>query len=680
LWGCRQLRAALTGSLAGRRVGLVQWVDRALPLFHWYRSWREEQQLPGSGTDEPEQFRRLAQGERGGQEDRRHALAAMREPVDGELLARALWASAASVESWWGKSVAFGESCGVASAAGWALGLGDRHLDNILLEPESGHVVHVDLNVCFDKGQALRVPETVPFRLTPLLARAFPLHELAATHGPPKGVFAGSCARGVRAVRQAKAEVLAALDAFVHDPVVGRSDAAKRQRLKWDLDCALALFRRDAADWLEVRGPSSNISSSERAHPSAAAAANVQDPQVKALLELRPSAAAALAGASPTETEMDVRTAVERARVAGLRALAECARQRDLVAQSLSLVLGGRLQALASADPTPPADLFAAALPPPPPYQKQQQQQAKYRETEAEIFAMERRCVSECQGALGTLCSRLAACHPTMASLGLDWGATLDQALKTSAAAAYASAASAALAAAAKPPSSRLGDVSAVVQAVGAFRSQAADALERAKAVEAAWKRLASPQTPAQLAAVSRQERALRRVRDALALADAALLVTHMASARPGLPAEHEALAAMRDAQQRAEAFARGPVWARACARAPQPPADLLQGLGSGALHEYSALRASELRPEQAAQAAQLLRRAVGELEELLLLARQDEDQGEAAHAAVQAKERVRARLEDAEQDAAALVAELIREATDEGNLADMYEGWMAWI
>lgn len=28
-------------------------------------------------------------------------------------------------------------------------------------------VVHIDYNVCFEKGKTLRVPEKVPFRLTP---------------------------------------------------------------------------------------------------------------------------------------------------------------------------------------------------------------------------------------------------------------------------------------------------------------------------------------------------------------------------------------------------------------------------------------------------------------------------------------------------------------------------------
>ena len=52
---------------------------------------------------------------------------------------------------------------------GYLLGLGDRHLDNILLDTRSGEVVHIDYNIIFDRGLQLRVPEIVPFRLTPML-------------------------------------------------------------------------------------------------------------------------------------------------------------------------------------------------------------------------------------------------------------------------------------------------------------------------------------------------------------------------------------------------------------------------------------------------------------------------------------------------------------------------------
>jgi len=69
---------------------------------------------------------------------------------------------------------------------GYVIGLGDRHLDNVLVDLGTGEVVHIDYNVCFEKGLQLRVPERVPFRLTQNLIRALGLCGV-------EGVFRNSC-------------------------------------------------------------------------------------------------------------------------------------------------------------------------------------------------------------------------------------------------------------------------------------------------------------------------------------------------------------------------------------------------------------------------------------------------------------------------------------------------------
>lgn len=58
------------------------------------------------------------------------------------------------------------------SIIGYIIGLGDRHLDNVLVDLNTGEVVHIDYNVCFEKGKTLRVPEKVPFRMTPNIVTA----------------------------------------------------------------------------------------------------------------------------------------------------------------------------------------------------------------------------------------------------------------------------------------------------------------------------------------------------------------------------------------------------------------------------------------------------------------------------------------------------------------------------
>lgn len=96
---------------------------------------------------------------------------------------------------------------------GYIIGLGDRHLDNVLIDMTTGEVVHIDYNVCFEKGKikvdfyirveyilvkvqkyndlsfqgkSLRVPEKVPFRMTQNIETALGVTGV-------EGVFRLSC-------------------------------------------------------------------------------------------------------------------------------------------------------------------------------------------------------------------------------------------------------------------------------------------------------------------------------------------------------------------------------------------------------------------------------------------------------------------------------------------------------
>jgi hypothetical protein len=107
-----------------------------------------------------------------------------------QLLANELWASANDAPHWWAMRRRYTSTLALSSIASYLLGIGDRHLNNVLIVQGSGQIVHIDSAVCFDQGASLRVPEVVPFRLTQLLVTALgpmgaQVCPVATTKSPP---------------------------------------------------------------------------------------------------------------------------------------------------------------------------------------------------------------------------------------------------------------------------------------------------------------------------------------------------------------------------------------------------------------------------------------------------------------------------------------------------------------
>ncbi|ORD93186.1 ATR [Hepatospora eriocheir] len=104
---------------------------------------------------------------------------------------------------------------------GYFMGLGDRHCENILFDKETGDTVHVDLNMIFNLGQSLQIPEKVPFRLTQNIIDGFGVMKLK--------LFKKIFKKVLLIMAQNKDTILANLLSFVNDPVLitksGRSQS-----------------------------------------------------------------------------------------------------------------------------------------------------------------------------------------------------------------------------------------------------------------------------------------------------------------------------------------------------------------------------------------------------------------------------------------------------------------------
>ena len=112
---------------------------------------------------------------------------------------------------WFVARLRYTRSCAVMSMVGHALGLGDRHAENILFEEDTGGVLHVDFNCLFDKGLTFEKPEQVPFRLTRNMVDAMGAYR---SDGP----FRRCCEITMGLLRGNEDALMTILETFLHDP------------------------------------------------------------------------------------------------------------------------------------------------------------------------------------------------------------------------------------------------------------------------------------------------------------------------------------------------------------------------------------------------------------------------------------------------------------------------------
>lgn len=94
----------------------------------------------------------------------------------------------------------------------WILGIGDRHLSNILISIGSGKCLGVDFDQAFDAGIDSMIPQLMPFRLTPqILGLLKPFTE--------KDLFGATMIHVLKALQCDKSTILACLDVFIHEPL-----------------------------------------------------------------------------------------------------------------------------------------------------------------------------------------------------------------------------------------------------------------------------------------------------------------------------------------------------------------------------------------------------------------------------------------------------------------------------
>lgn len=106
------------------------------------------------------------------------------------------------------------------SLASYLIGVGDRHLENFLVDTSDGQVLGIDFGIAFGSGVHLATPELMPFRLTRQIEGVIAPH-------PKEGVYKQTMVHAMSALRKRKRLILDTCDIFVKEPLLDWIKEAK---------------------------------------------------------------------------------------------------------------------------------------------------------------------------------------------------------------------------------------------------------------------------------------------------------------------------------------------------------------------------------------------------------------------------------------------------------------------
>ncbi|KAF3429996.1 hypothetical protein E2986_08147 [Frieseomelitta varia] len=117
-----------------------------------------------------------------------------------------------SPETWFERRLAYTRSIATTSMAGYILGLGDRHLSNILIDQTTAEVIHIDFGIAFEQGKVLPIPETIPFRLTRNI-------EVGMGVSGVEGTMRHCCEKTLTVLRDQRQIIITLLQVLIYDPL-----------------------------------------------------------------------------------------------------------------------------------------------------------------------------------------------------------------------------------------------------------------------------------------------------------------------------------------------------------------------------------------------------------------------------------------------------------------------------
>jgi FKBP12-rapamycin complex-associated protein len=193
-------------------VGLIGWVENCNTLFDIIRVYREQNKI-----DIECEFsfvkKKFPNYDNLPIKDKVRAYEAGLKVANGMELKTILLQQSVDSHHWLERRANFTASLAMTSMAGYLLGLGDRHMMNIMMKTRTAKLVHIDFGDCFEVAQNRSLfPEKVPFRLSRQLTNAL---EVAGI----RGTFRIASQNIVSLLRQNADHIVGILSVFTYDPI-----------------------------------------------------------------------------------------------------------------------------------------------------------------------------------------------------------------------------------------------------------------------------------------------------------------------------------------------------------------------------------------------------------------------------------------------------------------------------
>jgi ataxia telangiectasia mutated family protein len=196
-----------------QRSGVVEWCEGTVPFGIYLVHPKEGAHVRYNPRDWPNNLCRKKM-EEVSSKNKEQKMKAFKNVMENfkPVLRHFFFEKFSSPVQWFERRLAYTRSVATSSIVGYILGLGDRHVQNILIDTNMAEVIHIDLGVAFEQGKTLPTPETIPFRLTRDVIDGMGVTGV-------EGVFRRSCEVTLNTMKASKEEVKTIVEVLLHDPL-----------------------------------------------------------------------------------------------------------------------------------------------------------------------------------------------------------------------------------------------------------------------------------------------------------------------------------------------------------------------------------------------------------------------------------------------------------------------------